>query len=97
MSDDMNQAANLLFSLSQKVAQLVLHLADLRAAGHGRDGVLHGGDGAGGLPPQRQLLHRSRTQPREPPPLPPGHPGSGENNRILHQTLNSTDLGITLI
>ena len=62
----------------QKVAQLVLHFADLRAAGDGGDGVLHGGDGAARLSPQRQLLRRPRTQPREPPPLPAGDPGSGE-------------------
>ena len=73
------------------MAELVLHLADLRAAGHGGDGVLHGGDGAARLPPRRQLLHRPRTQPREPPPLPPGHTRSGK--RLRAEVVRSLKLG----
>ena len=69
----------------QKVAELVLHLADLRAAGDGGDGLLHGGDGAARLPPQRQLLRRPRPQPREPPPLPPRHARPGENHIMVAQ------------
>ena len=82
----------------QKVAELVLHLADLRAAGDGGDGLLHGGDGAARLPPQRQLLRRPRPQPREPPPLPPRHASPGEwmiskwPNRILHRKADLMDV-----
>ena len=68
------------FFFTQKVAELVLHLADLRAAGDGGDGVLHGGDGAARLPPQRQLLRRARAQPREPTAIPTGHACAGKGH-----------------
>ena len=77
----------------QKVAELVLHLADLRAAGDGGDGLLHGGDGAARLPPQRQLLRRPRPQPREPPPLPPRHASPGENHIIVAQQDSTSKTG----
>ena len=67
------------------MAELVLHLADLRPAGDGGDGLLHGGDGAAQLPPQRQLLRRPRTQPGEPAPLPPRHARPGEVELVAQQ------------
>ena len=81
------------FFFMQKVAELVLHLADLRAAGDGGDGLLHGGDGAARLPPQRQLLRRPRPQPREPPPLPPRHASPGENHIIVAQQDSTSKTG----